>query len=446
MKKKILVISGQTGVGKSNVAFNVYQNFKNQNIKSEIILCDSIQIYKELNLISNIPPKQFTDNAKYHLLNTYSLKQPINGMDYSIKTREIIKEMLSNNVVPILEGGNGFYLKMLETGVEKNISDEEQEKYEEAKKIARGIINYDKNYDKTLSRLYQLDKSLPKDILIKNDIYRLEKRLSDAIFWGENAYSIISKNQNKTDKLDADFYKIFLTSHGRLDIAELLNERTVQLIEKGLIFEVISLIENGFISSDYDTSINNPLKKAFGIKESLSLLISLKELLKEKDMYLNAFTPDGRRLKDTRNVVFNIFSKFVSEYSTANIQYAKNQSKWFRNSEIKSWIMTVDKVFNPLVVKNIIDIFQNPFEKYRLGLESKDQVELRQRIPNYFKQINHDYNKLVKEKFRFFNFPKIMMKIEKINDFLNNFEKNNLKSAPVVDNKINIDLIKKYLV
>ncbi len=447
--KKVIVISGPTGIGKSKIAFNTSKKLQKDNIKNEIILCDSIQIYKEVDLLANKPPKEYITQSSYNLLSTYSLKNPIHASNYAIESRKLINKFLDEGKVPILEGGNGFYLKMLETGQGKVYTDEEQEKINESRAIAKAIINHDNDFETTSCRLMKLDKSIPEDKIYKNDQYRLEKRLADSIMLGDNAYKIITEREEKakiTNKIDAHLYKFFIVRDLN-ELDKILLKRTIELIEKGLILEVIDLIEKDLIPHNFN-SIENPIKNIYGIKQSLDLLLRIKKLLNKMDLYIKAFGKDGHKLSNERNNAYKIYFKFVKEYTISNLQYTRQQIKWFKNTENKSCIMKLDSNNSSEHIEDsIINLYNGSHDEYKRILKktNEDFNAERQQISVEKGEFPIE-EKIVRANFRNLNFIETLQRTSKILNFLNDYEIKRGFSEEKNDSNIPLEAIKKYLV
>jgi tRNA dimethylallyltransferase len=447
--KKVIVISGPTGIGKSKIAFNISKKLQKESIKNEIILCDSIQIYKEVDLLANKPPKDYLSQSSYNLISTYSLKNPIHASNYAIESRKLINKFLDEGKVPILEGGSGFYLKMLESGQGKVYTDEEQDKINESRAIARAIINHDSDFDTTSSRLMKLDQSLPADKISKNDQYRLEKRLADYILLGDNAYNIITEREQKakmSNKIDADFYKFFIVRDLN-ELDKLLLNRTIDLLEKGLILEVIDLIEKDLIPYNFN-SIENPIKNIYGIKQSLNLLLRVKKLLNKMDLYIKAFGKDGHKLSNERNNAYKIYFKFVKEYTISNHQYTRQQIKWFKNTENKSCILKLGPNNSSEDIEDsIINISNSSYEEYkRILKKTNDEFNAERQQISVEKGEFPFEEQIVRKNFRNLNFIETLQRTSKITNFLNEYENKGGFSEEKNDSNIPLEAIKKYLV
>ncbi len=112
MKEKILIISGPTASGKSSLALGIAKE-----VNSVIINSDSIQLYKELPILSSQPSKNDLLQNKHVLYSILSHKEDSSVNNWlSLAIKEIDKA-LKNNKLPILVGGTGLYLSKLIDGI-----------------------------------------------------------------------------------------------------------------------------------------------------------------------------------------------------------------------------------------------------------------------------------------------------------------------------------------
>ena len=104
--KKVLVITGATAVGKSDLSIRVAKQYK-----AEIINADSQQVYKELMIGTAKVDEQTQLEVPHHGLDLIAYTQNYNVMEYQTMAREAIKNIHNKNKLPILVGGSGLYLK-----------------------------------------------------------------------------------------------------------------------------------------------------------------------------------------------------------------------------------------------------------------------------------------------------------------------------------------------
>ncbi len=106
--KKIIVITGPTGVGKTKLSIELAKKYD-----AEIINADSIQIYKDLNIGSAKPSIEEQEGIKHHLLDFKSIDKTYSAFNYQKDGRKIIKEIRKRSKNVIIVGGTGLYIKAL---------------------------------------------------------------------------------------------------------------------------------------------------------------------------------------------------------------------------------------------------------------------------------------------------------------------------------------------
>ena len=119
LKSKIILISGPTASGKSSFAIKIAKK-----IDGEIINADSMQVYKQLKILSARPdPKQY-QKIRHHLYGFHDVKKNFSTGDWLKLVRKKIKDVQRRKRIPILVGGTGLYFKALTDGLVKipNIS------------------------------------------------------------------------------------------------------------------------------------------------------------------------------------------------------------------------------------------------------------------------------------------------------------------------------------
>lgn len=117
-KTKILIITGQTGTGKTSLALEL----ANQ-LDGELISADSRQVYTELNIGTGKydSPEQLVQNAQgwllngipIHGINLINSDQIFSAGDFAEYAQNKITEIISRHKMPIIVGGTGFYIKSL---------------------------------------------------------------------------------------------------------------------------------------------------------------------------------------------------------------------------------------------------------------------------------------------------------------------------------------------
>jgi len=110
--KRIIFVVGPTAVGKSDAAFCLAQN-----IKGEIISCDSMQIYKEIHIANNKPAQNVLDAVTHHLVGILPVEQGYDVAQFNQRALGIIEEIHDRGHIPIIVGGSGMYMQILLDGI-----------------------------------------------------------------------------------------------------------------------------------------------------------------------------------------------------------------------------------------------------------------------------------------------------------------------------------------
>ena len=112
LKSKIILISGPTASGKSNFSIKLAKK-----INGEIINADSMQVYKELKILSARPNLKDYQSIKHHLYGFHSVKNNFSTGEWLKFVIKKIKEVRKRKKTPILVGGTGLYFKALTDGL-----------------------------------------------------------------------------------------------------------------------------------------------------------------------------------------------------------------------------------------------------------------------------------------------------------------------------------------
>ena len=278
-KSKIILISGPTASGKSSFAIKLAKK-----INGEIINADSMQVYKELQILTARPKKNNLKGINHYLYGFQSVKKNFSTGKWQILAKKKIKEIKKKNKVPILVGGTGLYFKVITDGLVRipNIPVYLRNKIRTFQKR----IGQDKFYQK----LIKLD-SLAKDKINSNDVQRSIRA------YEVKKYTKISliewfKKTNKNFE-NNDFLKIYI-DFPRPELIKRINRRVEEMFKEGAINEIKKFLK---LNVKKDKSSN----KIIGIKEI--------------DKYLKG----DLDLKATKELM-----------AIKTRQYAKRQSTWAR--------------------------------------------------------------------------------------------------------------------
>ena len=299
LKSKIILISGPTASGKSNFSIKLAKK-----INGEIINADSMQVYKELKILSARPNLKDYQSIKHHLYGFHSVKNNFSTGDWLKNAIKKIKEVRRRKKIPIFVGGTGLYFKALTEGLvsipnipikyRNNIRDLQKKLGQ--KKFYQKLIKLDPNSKEKIN-----STDTQRSIRAYEVKQYTKKSLHD---WFKNTKSYFEKE---------DFYKIYM-DYPREELIQRIGKRTEQMIKIGAINEVKRFVK---LKVRKDKSVN----KAIGIHE-------IKEYLEKR----------------------NDMSEVIEKISIKTRQYAKRQSTWARGN-MMSWLKLPPQDLNKFVKK-----------------------------------------------------------------------------------------------
>jgi tRNA dimethylallyltransferase len=106
---KYMVVAGPTGVGKTDLAFEVAQR-----LRTEIIGADAFQIYRGLDVLTGKPTPSQLRSIKHHLVGCVPLTDVFDAHQYATLARPAILTLNQRGIIPLVVGGPGFYIRALE--------------------------------------------------------------------------------------------------------------------------------------------------------------------------------------------------------------------------------------------------------------------------------------------------------------------------------------------
>jgi len=285
-KSKIILISGPTASGKSNFSIKLAKK-----INGEIINADSMQVYKELKILSARPNIKDYQKIKHHLYGFHSVKNNFSTGDWLKIAIKKIKEVRKRKKTPIFVGGTGLYFKALTDGLVSipNIPIRFRNKIR--------TLHKNLGQKKFYQKLIKLDP-YSKEKINQTDTQRSIRAYEVRQFTKKSLHDWLVNTKSYFDK--DDFFKIYI-DYPREELIQRIGKRAEQMIKMGAVNEVKRFLK---LKVKKDKSVN----KAIGIYE-------IKEFLeKRKDM-----------------------SDVIEKISIKTRQYAKRQSTWARGN-MMSWL------------------------------------------------------------------------------------------------------------
>lgn len=286
-KIKIVCVVGPTASGKTNFAIDYAK--KNNG---EIISCDSMQIYKYMNIGTAKATKEEQELAPHHMIDFVDPNVDFSVADFVKMTRECIFDVAKRGKLPILCGGTGLYIDSIINNIE--FSEEKRDmKYREfLEKLA------EKSGAEAVHCMLKEKDPIEAQKVHPNNLKRVIRALEIIKTTGMTKTEA-DKYAKKERIYDAEIIGLYMD---REKLYSRINMRVDKMMECGLLDEVKSLLEMG-------VRRNSTAMQAIGYKELV--------------MYL-----DGKcSLEDAVDMI-----------KQESRRYAKRQMTWFRRYDDIKWI------------------------------------------------------------------------------------------------------------
>lgn len=284
--KTVYVIAGPTASGKSAVAY-----FLAKRVNGEIVNCDSIQLYKYMDIGSAKPSEEMMFKVPHHLFSVVMPDYNMTVATYQKLAFTCINDILARGKTPIVVGGTGLYINALLFNMDFAGEQDDGTRRAELEKMAEENGN-----DYMYQYLQAIDPESAERIHPNN--LRKVIRAIEAFEVGDGIKSLDECKLNK----DYDF-KFYALSMEREWLYERINKRVYHLIEEGLIDEVKELQHMGY-TADLQSM------RGIGYKEVYQYLAS-----------------DTMTLEDLIDLI---------QKNTR--RYAKRQLTWFKRYSNVKWI------------------------------------------------------------------------------------------------------------
>jgi tRNA dimethylallyltransferase len=220
----LLIISGPTGVGKSEVAVRLAQE-----VGGEIVNADSIQLYAGFDIGSAKPPPELREAAPHHLFDVLGADEDVDAFAWSRMAEEVIDEIVRRGHPPVVVGGTNFYLRALTRGLPVL-----PEKDEQVRTRMRRIIDRPGGL-RHLHHLLRLVDPISGERIERTDRHRLERALEVYLISGRPISSFEAPSAATPPKHP---YLQFALSLDRDVLRERLDQRVERMYREGLVDEV----------------------------------------------------------------------------------------------------------------------------------------------------------------------------------------------------------------
>lgn len=247
---KVIAIVGPTAVGKTALALELAKRYN-----GEIISCDSMQVYRGMDIGTAKPTKEELLEVKHHLIDIKMPNESFSCADYATLAKKAIADIERRGKTPIFCGGTGLYLDSV---IEipsfcETAKDEEYRKYltEYARENGNEAVH---------KMLAEIDPE-SAEATHANNVKRVIRALE--IFKCTGVTKSEWDRRSRETKPPYDATVLFLTCEDREEMYRRIDRRVDIMMAEGLMFEVRGLYEAGLLDSKYTSS------GAIGYKELL---------------------------------------------------------------------------------------------------------------------------------------------------------------------------------
>ncbi|WP_022747833.1 tRNA (adenosine(37)-N6)-dimethylallyltransferase MiaA [Lachnobacterium bovis] len=232
-KKPLIVLTGPTAVGKTDLSIKLAHA-----INGAIISADSMQIYKYMDIGSAKVTKEEMDGVKHYLIDELLPDEEFNIVKFKEMALTALDEIYSNNQIPVVVGGTGFYIQALLYDIEFSDEKETNTEYRDY------LTHYANEYG--AEKLHEMLKDI--DEVSYNKIHpNNTKRVIRAIeFYKINGYPISEHNEKEKQKESPYNFIYFVLNDDRQNLYNRINKRVDIMFDKGLLDEVIFLKDKGY--------------------------------------------------------------------------------------------------------------------------------------------------------------------------------------------------------
>jgi tRNA dimethylallyltransferase len=231
MKKPLIVLTGPTAVGKTELSIKLAEE-----IGGEIISADSMQVYKYMDIgTAKITPEEMK-GVKHYLIDELEPEEEFNVVKFKEYTNRYMEEIYSRGKTPIIVGGTGFYIQAVLYGINFKDNGEDASYRQQLEEL------YEKEGSSYLhNKLAQVDPPSAEAIHPNN-----VKRVIRALEYFYQTGSRISEHNEEQRRNESPYnFCYFVLTNKRDVLYERINKRVDHMLENGLIDEVAMLQKKG---------------------------------------------------------------------------------------------------------------------------------------------------------------------------------------------------------
>ena len=294
MASPLIAIVGPSASGKSALALRLARAHR-----GEIVSCDSLQVYRGLDIGSAKATAEERREVRHHLIDVVDPGEPFSAAEYARRARAAVAEVTGRGRLPIVAGGTGLYLKALLEGLFDGPARDEGRR-----RRLEGLA--ERFGDERVHRLLRrLDPEAAARIQPRDRV-RIVRALE--VYWATGR-PISDQQRAGAEPLSGHRVLLLGLAPDRIALRRVVERRTRTMLERGLLEEVRGLLEQG-----YGPELR-PLQ-AIGYREAVAVV-------------RGEMTPE-----DAEGAIV-----------TATMRFAKRQMTWFRHQADVTWFTEPDDAY-----------------------------------------------------------------------------------------------------
>lgn len=307
-KKPLIILTGPTAAGKTSLSIELAKS-----IGGEIISADSMQVYKKMDIgTAKIRPEEM-QGVPHYLIDELDPSEEFNVVAFVEKSKEAMKKIYAAGHIPIIVGGTGFYIQALLYDIDFSQHEDKESYRKELEQLAK---------EKGKEYLYEILKKKDPEYATITHYNNVKKVIRALEYYKETGKKLSEHNEEQRQKESPYNFAYFVLYHDREELYDRINRRVDLMMEDGLLFEVESLIKEGYTK-------NLVSMQGLGYKE-----------------FFDYF--DGRMtLEDT-----------VDKIKKDTRHFAKRQLTWFRREKEVIWLNKKEYEQEKDLLDSVLNIIQ----------------------------------------------------------------------------------------
>jgi tRNA dimethylallyltransferase len=288
-KKKMMILAGPTGVGKTKISLKIAQV-----LGGEVVSADSMQVYRGMDIgTAKIKPEE-RGNIRHHLIDSRDLDETFNVVEFFNDAQQALREIFARDHTPIVVGGTGFYINALIYGPPRGPASDllVRKKLEEEMEKEGSLALYE--------RLRLLDPEYAAKITVR-DRHKIIRAL-EIMSLTRQKVSFFENVKKPAEEYDFRCWFLYMPKE---ELYPVIEKRCEEMIASGFVEEVKKLKQEGLCQ-------NRSASQAIGYRQSLQFLSTAQSA----DDWL----------------------QFIENFKQASRRYAKRQMTWFRQEPLFRWL------------------------------------------------------------------------------------------------------------